>query len=143
MDPSLSPFLVEARLRQFVVGVGGGVPPSSAVWQRPKCRAADPGVMRSCKAFTVAIVFLFVRQACSFSLPGTATWAAFDAPPPAPPPAPPLPTVLQGFGGVRIEDDVLVTATGAERLASVPRSVEEVEAVMAGAPWPPVGQAQG
>lgn len=41
------------------------------------------------------------------------------------------------MGGVRIEDDVLVTEHGAQRLASVPRSVAEVEAVMAGAPWPP------
>lgn len=49
-------------------------------------------------------------------------------------------TKLQAFmemGGVRIEDDVLVTATGAESLCDVPRTVEEVEAVMAGAPWPP------
>lgn len=46
-------------------------------------------------------------------------------------------TSLQEMGGVRIEDDVLVTATGAESLCDVPRTVEEVEAVMAGAPWPP------
>lgn len=48
--------------------------------------------------------------------------------------APQLP--MQEFGGVRIEDDVLVTAVGAESLCDVPRTVEEVEAVMAGAPWP-------
>lgn len=42
---------------------------------------------------------------------------------------------------MRIEDDVLVTATGAEALSHVPRSLEEVEAVMAGQPWPPAGTA--
>ena len=31
---------------------------------------------------------------------------------------------------VRIEDDILVTATGAELLTDVPRTVEEVEAWM-------------
>lgn len=35
------------------------------------------------------------------------------------------------FGGVRIEDDVLVTATGAENLTRVPRTVDEIERVMA------------
>lgn len=44
---------------------------------------------------------------------------------------------FRGSGGVRIEDGVLVTADGAQSLAACPRSVEEVEAVMAGAPWPP------
>ena len=41
-----------------------------------------------------------------------------------------------GFGGVRLEDDVLITADGYENLTHCPRTVEEVEAVMAGGPWP-------
>ncbi len=41
-----------------------------------------------------------------------------------------------GFGGVRIEDDVLVTADGIEHLSDVPRDVDDIEAVMAGASWP-------
>jgi Xaa-Pro dipeptidase len=41
------------------------------------------------------------------------------------------------MGGVRIEDDVIVTAEGAESMTHVPRTVEEVEAVMSGAAWPP------
>jgi Xaa-Pro dipeptidase len=44
-----------------------------------------------------------------------------------------VPEVLarfRGFGGVRIEDDVLVTATGAENLTRVPRTVDEIERLM-------------
>lgn len=39
---------------------------------------------------------------------------------------------FRGTGGVRIEDDVLVTADGCEVFTRVPRTVEEVEAAMAG-----------
>jgi Xaa-Pro dipeptidase len=45
------------------------------------------------------------------------------------------PDVLQrfrGFGGVRLEDDVLVTADGIDNFTHAPRTVEDVEAVMAG-----------
>jgi Xaa-Pro dipeptidase len=45
-------------------------------------------------------------------------------------------TRFMGAGGVRLEDNVVVTDSGAESLTSVPRSVGDVEAVMAGAPWP-------
>uniref|UniRef100_W5M1I3 Xaa-Pro dipeptidase n=1 Tax=Lepisosteus oculatus TaxID=7918 RepID=W5M1I3_LEPOC len=38
---------------------------------------------------------------------------------------------FRGFGGVRIEDDIAVTAEGMELLTCVPRTVEEVEAYMA------------
>eukprot|EP00096_Caligus_rogercresseyi_P012986 TRINITY_DN565_c0_g1_i1.p1 TRINITY_DN565_c0_g1~~TRINITY_DN565_c0_g1_i1.p1 ORF type:complete len:506 (-),score=114.63 TRINITY_DN565_c0_g1_i1:100-1617(-) len=39
---------------------------------------------------------------------------------------------FRGFGGVRIEDDVIVTQTGAELMSVVPRTVDEIEAVMRG-----------
>jgi Xaa-Pro dipeptidase len=45
------------------------------------------------------------------------------------------------FGGVRLEDDVVVTATGMENLTCVPRDPDDVEAVMAGRPWPIPGLA--
>ena len=34
-------------------------------------------------------------------------------------------------GGVRIEDDVLITADGFENLTEVPKATEEIEALMA------------
>ncbi|KAF0294986.1 Xaa-Pro dipeptidase [Amphibalanus amphitrite] len=37
----------------------------------------------------------------------------------------------RGFGGVRIEDDLIVTDTGMECFTVVPRNIEEIEAVMA------------
>ncbi|KAK3744473.1 hypothetical protein QZH41_012875 [Actinostola sp. cb2023] len=42
------------------------------------------------------------------------------------------------FGGVRIEDDIIVTADGMELMTCVPRTCEEIEAVMAeGSSLPP------
>ncbi|KAG8431960.1 hypothetical protein GDO86_018904 [Hymenochirus boettgeri] len=38
---------------------------------------------------------------------------------------------FRGFGGVRIEDDIAVTAGGMELLTCVPRGVEEIESFMA------------
>ena len=40
--------------------------------------------------------------------------------------------VFRGFGGVRIEDDVLVTATGIVNFTRCPRSVSDIEQWMAG-----------
>ncbi|XP_020653507.3 xaa-Pro dipeptidase [Pogona vitticeps] len=37
---------------------------------------------------------------------------------------------FRGFGGVRIEDDIAVTATGMELLTCVPRTTDEIEAFM-------------
>jgi Xaa-Pro dipeptidase len=42
---------------------------------------------------------------------------------------------FRGFGGVRIEDNVAVTVSGAENFTRVPREVKDIEAVMAGGAW--------
>jgi len=39
---------------------------------------------------------------------------------------------FKNFGGVRLEDDVLITETGHELLDDLPRTCDEVEAWMAG-----------
>jgi len=44
---------------------------------------------------------------------------------------------FRGFGGVRLEDVVAVTADGIDNYTLCPRTVSEVEAVMAGGAWPP------
>ncbi|CAG7718133.1 unnamed protein product, partial [Allacma fusca] len=38
---------------------------------------------------------------------------------------------FRGTGGVRIEDDVIINQTGTELMSIVPRTVEEIEEVMA------------
>ncbi|XAR67184.1 Xaa-Pro dipeptidase [Bertholletia excelsa] len=43
---------------------------------------------------------------------------------------------FRGFGGVRIESDVLVTADGCVNMTRVPRKTSEIEVVMAGGSWP-------
>ncbi|KAK9275154.1 hypothetical protein L1049_022413 [Liquidambar formosana] len=43
---------------------------------------------------------------------------------------------FNGFGGVRIESDVHVTSDGGKNMTKCPREIWEIEAVMAGAPWP-------
>lgn len=44
---------------------------------------------------------------------------------------------FRSFGGVRLEDVVLVSAQGPVNLTTCPRTVEEVESVLSGGKWPP------
>lgn len=50
---------------------------------------------------------------------------------------------FRGFGGVRIEDNVLITEDRCRSLTGrmVPRTCAEIEATMAGAPWAPLEEA--
>jgi Xaa-Pro dipeptidase len=41
----------------------------------------------------------------------------------------------RGMGGVRLEDNVVVTETGVESFTRVPRDIADVERVMAGDEW--------
>lgn len=44
---------------------------------------------------------------------------------------------FRGFGGVRLEDVVIVTENAVRNITLCPRTVEEVESVMKGEQWPP------
>ena len=45
---------------------------------------------------------------------------------------------FRGFGGVRLEDVVIITADGCDNYTLCPRTVEEVEHVCGGGKWPPI-----
>ena len=47
-------------------------------------------------------------------------------------------TNFRGFGGVRLEDVVVVMEDGCENYTICPRTVEEVEYVKNGGKWPPL-----
>lgn len=42
------------------------------------------------------------------------------------------------FGGVRLEDVVVVTADGVDNITTCPRTVAEIESVLGGGAWPPL-----
>ena len=44
---------------------------------------------------------------------------------------------FRNFGGVRLEDVVLVTEDGVVNLTTCPRTINEIESVIAGSAWPP------
>lgn len=48
---------------------------------------------------------------------------------------------FRGFGGIRLEDVVQVTHDGIVNYTLCPRTVEEIEHVMAGGKWPPLRDA--
>mmetsp|Transcript_11526 Transcript_11526/g.16636 ORF Transcript_11526/g.16636 Transcript_11526/m.16636 type:complete len:187 (-) Transcript_11526:208-768(-) len=42
---------------------------------------------------------------------------------------------FRNFGGIRLEDDIVIRSDGYENLTRVPRNVSDIENVMAGAAW--------
>lgn len=44
----------------------------------------------------------------------------------------------RGFGGVRLEDVIVVTDSGVVNYTLCPRTIDEVESVMQGGKWPPL-----
>jgi len=44
----------------------------------------------------------------------------------------------RGFGGVRLEDVVAITSDGCVNYTLCPRTISEIEHVMAGGKWPPI-----
>ena len=121
------------RLHNFPQGIDthdvGGYPAG-------RQRVAAPGIckLRMNRRVEEGMV-LTVEPGCYFIAPLLAAAAADAAQ--APLLVPEALARFAGFGGVRLEDDIVVTADGMENLTLCPRTVAEVEAVMRGAPWPP------
>lgn len=107
----------------------GGFPPGRE-------RLAGPGIskLRMNRALEAGMV-LTVEPGCYF-IDCLLDAAAGDARQ-APLLVPEALARFRGTGGVRLEDDVLITADGYDNFTVCPRSCEEVEAVMAGGAWPP------
>jgi Xaa-Pro dipeptidase len=45
---------------------------------------------------------------------------------------------FRGFGGIRLEDVIAITADGCENYTICPRTIQEIESVKAGEKWPPL-----
>lgn len=98
-------------------------------------RLAEPGLksLRTVRSLEEGMV-ITVEPGCYFIEPLLA--AAFKDPEQAGFFVMPAIERLRNSGGVRLEDDVLVTADGCENLTKCPREIWEIEEVMAGSKWP-------
>jgi Xaa-Pro dipeptidase len=125
-----------------VGGYGPGLPPRPTRPGADRLRTArvlEPGLF-----ITVEPGAYFIRSLLEPLLGRPAGVTPRTAP--APPPDPRSRWLVQDrvrasldMGGVRLEDDVLMTANGIDVLsAGLPREVEDVRAVMAGGDWPDI-----
>jgi hypothetical protein len=114
---------LQAVFLQYTLPILQPQPPSQGIKKLRTARTLEAGMV-----LTVEPGCYFMEPLLQPALADPKTKDFFDV------------SVLQrfrGFGGVRLEDVVAVTDAGVVNFTLCPRTVAEVEAVMAGGPWPP------
>jgi hypothetical protein len=114
---------LQAVFLQYTLPILQPQPPSQGIKKLRTARTLEAGMV-----LTVEPGCYFMEPLLTPALSDPKTKDFFDV------------SVLQrfrGFGGVRLEDVVAVTDAGVVNFTLCPRTVAEVESVMAGGPWPP------
>ena len=120
LTPSLNILATGPGLTNDMLGDYHGTPPVHILFEQ--------GLRTFTDKLTVEPGCYFMEPLLERALADPASAAMLDAEALAP---------LRGTGGVRLEDVVVVTASGARNLTRAPRTLHEVEAVTAGGRSPP------